>query len=262
MFNNSSNPWMVTEGTPAPVFANLVSCYKWHLQNNTASIAQANEACSMHEDLVRLGTETDIVFWLMGLLIIISNAVVLVGIIGTRELRRPIYFYLANLAVTDVFAGIGLLYRTVGHNGYDLMKTNLEQEMPQIYRKVLYMERDKTHQVWLQMNRLRWETRTKQEQEMLQIYRKVLYMERDKTHQVWLQMNSLQWETRTKLEQEMLQIYRKVLYMERDKTHQVWLQMNSLQWETRSKLEQEMPQIYRKVLHMERDKTQSESGSR
>ncbi|XP_066266078.1 sphingosine 1-phosphate receptor 1-like [Branchiostoma lanceolatum] len=121
MFNNSSNPWMLTEETSAPEFANLVSCYKFHLRNNTASIAQANEACSMQEDLVRLGTGTDVVFWLMGLLIIISNAVVLLGIIGTRELHRPIYFFLANLAITDVFAGIGLLYRTVGHVGHSAM---------------------------------------------------------------------------------------------------------------------------------------------
>ncbi|XP_019646537.1 PREDICTED: sphingosine 1-phosphate receptor 1-like [Branchiostoma belcheri] len=117
MFNNtgSSDPWMLTETSDK--FRSLVSCYKWHLQNNNVSLAQAHEACSMHKDLVRLGTETDVVFWLMGLLIIIGNAVVLLGIIGTRQLHsdKPIYIYLANLAVTDVFAGIGLLYRTVGH---------------------------------------------------------------------------------------------------------------------------------------------------
>ncbi|XP_078681606.1 cannabinoid receptor 1-like [Branchiostoma floridae x Branchiostoma belcheri] len=117
MFNNSassSDPWVPTE-TSAADFRNLVSCYKWHLQNNNVSLEQVHEACSMHEELVRLGTETGIVYWLVGLLIIICNAVVLLGIIRTRQLHKPIYIYLANLAVTDVFAGIALLYRTVGH---------------------------------------------------------------------------------------------------------------------------------------------------
>ncbi|KAI8514710.1 Gamma-tubulin complex component 5 [Branchiostoma belcheri] len=110
---------MPTE-TSAGEFRNLVSCYKWHLQNNV-SLEQVHEACSMDQDLVELGTETEVVFWLMGLLIIISNAVVLLGIIGTKQLHRPIYIYLANLAITDVFAGIGFLYRIVGHAGHGAM---------------------------------------------------------------------------------------------------------------------------------------------
>eukprot|EP00058_Branchiostoma_floridae_P000935 XP_002586423.1 hypothetical protein BRAFLDRAFT_107702 [Branchiostoma floridae] len=121
MFNNGSHPWMLPEETYAPEFTSLLGCYRWHLQNNTASIAQADEACSMHEDLVRLGTGTDIVFSLIGLIEIIANAVVILGIIGTKELRKPIYFFLANLAMADVFAGIGLLYRTVGHVGHNQM---------------------------------------------------------------------------------------------------------------------------------------------
>eukprot|EP00058_Branchiostoma_floridae_P026477 XP_002611968.1 hypothetical protein BRAFLDRAFT_91853 [Branchiostoma floridae] len=125
MFNNSSDPWMLTEQTTAPEFANILSCYKWHLQNNTASIAQANEACSMHEDLVTLGTGTAVIFSNIGLLKIISNAVVILGIVGTKELRKPIYFYLANLAMADVFAGIGFLYHTVGQPGHYLYDFNL-----------------------------------------------------------------------------------------------------------------------------------------
>ncbi|XP_035665176.1 sphingosine 1-phosphate receptor 2-like [Branchiostoma floridae] len=119
MFNNSSDPWKLTGETSAPEFVRLQPCYKWHLQNKTVSIAQADEACSMHEDLVRLGTGTEI--WLLGFLIIISNAVVFLGIIGTRELHRPIYIYLANLTMADIFAGIGLLYRTAGHDLHNLM---------------------------------------------------------------------------------------------------------------------------------------------
>eukprot|EP00058_Branchiostoma_floridae_P020881 XP_002606371.1 hypothetical protein BRAFLDRAFT_67615 [Branchiostoma floridae] len=121
MFNNSSDSWMLPEETSAPEFVDLPSCYKWHLQNNTASIAQADEACSMHEDLVRLGTGSSIVFLLIGLTTIITNAVVILGIMSKKELRKPIYFFLANLAMSDVFAGIGLLYRTVGHVGHNRM---------------------------------------------------------------------------------------------------------------------------------------------
>eukprot|EP00058_Branchiostoma_floridae_P006832 XP_002592320.1 hypothetical protein BRAFLDRAFT_101264 [Branchiostoma floridae] len=117
MFNNSSDPWKLTGETSAPEFVRLQPCYKWHLQNKTVTIAQADAACSMHEDLVRLGTGTEI--WLLGLLIIISNAVVFLGIIGTRELHRPIYIYLANLTMADIFA--------VSFHGSELLLNMLER---------------------------------------------------------------------------------------------------------------------------------------
>ncbi|KAI8509305.1 spindle and centriole associated protein 1 [Branchiostoma belcheri] len=113
MFNNSSNPGLPTEETFAAEFHSILSCYKWHLTNNF-SVLQANEACSAYEDLVRLRTETEVIFLLMGFLIIVTNSVLLLGIIGARELHKPIYFFLANLAVSDFCAGAGLLYRAVG----------------------------------------------------------------------------------------------------------------------------------------------------
>ncbi|XP_035697318.1 uncharacterized protein LOC118430512 [Branchiostoma floridae] len=118
MFNNISEPWLPTAGTPAPEFQTLVSCYQWFSRNKTLSVAQVDEVCSLYEDIVRLGTGGDLIFWLTGLLIIIGNAAVLWGIIGTQELRTPLYFYYANLAMSDVLAGIGLLYRTAGYVGY------------------------------------------------------------------------------------------------------------------------------------------------
>ncbi|XP_019627878.1 PREDICTED: sphingosine 1-phosphate receptor 1-like [Branchiostoma belcheri] len=115
MFNNSSDSWLVTEKTLVPEMPNLLSCYRWYLRDKTVSNAQANEACSKHVDLVRLGTGTDIVFWLLGILIITANVVVLWGIIVTRKLSKTVSLLLANLATTDLFAGVVLLYRTVGH---------------------------------------------------------------------------------------------------------------------------------------------------
>eukprot|EP00058_Branchiostoma_floridae_P005634 XP_002591122.1 hypothetical protein BRAFLDRAFT_105536 [Branchiostoma floridae] len=56
MFNNSSESWLLTEQTFAPEISNLLSCYRWFMQNKTASIAQANEACSVYGDLVTVGT--------------------------------------------------------------------------------------------------------------------------------------------------------------------------------------------------------------
>ncbi|XP_019632480.1 PREDICTED: sphingosine 1-phosphate receptor 1-like [Branchiostoma belcheri] len=120
MFNNSSNPGLPTEETFAAEFHSILSCYKWHLTNNF-SVLQANEACSAYEDLVRLRTETEVIFLLMGLLIIVTNPVLLLGIIGARELHKPVYFFLANLAVSDFCAGAGLLYRAVGYVGYSAM---------------------------------------------------------------------------------------------------------------------------------------------
>ncbi|KAI8500442.1 hypothetical protein Bbelb_220080 [Branchiostoma belcheri] len=58
MFNNSSDSWLVTEKTLVPEMPNLLSCYRWYLRNKTVSNAEANEACSKHVDLVRLGTTT------------------------------------------------------------------------------------------------------------------------------------------------------------------------------------------------------------
>ncbi|XP_019616026.1 PREDICTED: sphingosine 1-phosphate receptor 1-like [Branchiostoma belcheri] len=110
MFNNSSLASPVTGRTSAREFNRQIPCILWHLQNKS-SYNQAEQACSAYTDFVEFGTGLTIAFWLTGLHIIISNAAVLWGIIRTPELRKQIYMFMANLAVADMLAGIGLLVR-------------------------------------------------------------------------------------------------------------------------------------------------------
>ncbi|XP_019647230.1 PREDICTED: sphingosine 1-phosphate receptor 1-like [Branchiostoma belcheri] len=110
MFNNSSLSSPVTGVTPEGDINGQLPCFLRHLQNKS-SYDQAQDACSMYMNFVELGTGLTVVFWLTGLHIIISNAVVLWGIIRTPELRKQIYMFMANLAVADMLAGIGLIVR-------------------------------------------------------------------------------------------------------------------------------------------------------
>ncbi|XP_078604068.1 sphingosine 1-phosphate receptor 1-like [Branchiostoma floridae x Branchiostoma japonicum] len=109
MFNNSS----VLPSLPmasADIFDKQLQCVLGYMLNKTASYDQARQACSMYKDFTKLGPITAIVFWLVGIFIIITNAAVILTIIRTRTLRKPVYFYMANLAMSDLMSGIGHLY--------------------------------------------------------------------------------------------------------------------------------------------------------
>ncbi|XP_019636078.1 PREDICTED: LOW QUALITY PROTEIN: lysophosphatidic acid receptor 3-like [Branchiostoma belcheri] len=108
--NNSSLLPSGTGETSEGDFTRRIPCILWHLQNKS-SYDQAQEACSAYTDFMELGTGMAVVFWLVGLCIIISNAAVLWGIIRAPELRKQLSFLMANLAVADMLAGIGLLLR-------------------------------------------------------------------------------------------------------------------------------------------------------
>ncbi|KAI8516167.1 Gamma-tubulin complex component 5 [Branchiostoma belcheri] len=105
MFNNSSLLSPGTGETSEGDFTRRVPCILWHLQNKS-SYDQAHEACSAFTDFMELGTGMAVVFWLVGLCIIISNAAVLWGIIRAPELRKQLSFLMANLAVADMLAVI------------------------------------------------------------------------------------------------------------------------------------------------------------
>ncbi|KAI8517547.1 Gamma-tubulin complex component 5 [Branchiostoma belcheri] len=104
MFNNSTGETIAKE-------VNQVECIVRHLRQHS-SYDKAEEACSMYTDIPEFGTGITVVFWLAGLVIIISNAAVLWGIIRRPELRKQLHILKANLAVVDMLAGIGLLVRT------------------------------------------------------------------------------------------------------------------------------------------------------
>eukprot|EP00058_Branchiostoma_floridae_P018694 XP_002604183.1 hypothetical protein BRAFLDRAFT_73473 [Branchiostoma floridae] len=106
---------MVEDGTN---FGALVSCYWDHLQNKTVTYQQAHAACSAYEDAFELGTGPAIACRLTGILIVTANVSLLLGIASTRELHKPRFLYISNLAVADLLAGIALLYRSVDHRGY------------------------------------------------------------------------------------------------------------------------------------------------
>eukprot|EP00058_Branchiostoma_floridae_P005201 XP_002590689.1 hypothetical protein BRAFLDRAFT_89491 [Branchiostoma floridae] len=260
MFNNSSDPWMLTDQTSAPEFADLLSCYRWYMQNNTASIAQADEACSMHEDLVGLGTGEGIVSLLAGLITIISNAAVILGIVSTRELRTPVYFFLANLAMADVFAGIGLLYRTVGYTGHNLMYDfNLNYFNFVVFSQMtsasaLSLLSVNSYVAFWLLPLLLMAVCMSHPDACARRIGPVIFSSFSLNSLInpmatlyrTAELRNAIWEKLTGIHQTLVTVIRR--------NH--WLQMNSLQWETkfRTKLEQEVPQTYRKVLHVETNK--------
>ncbi|KAI8491663.1 Gamma-tubulin complex component 5 [Branchiostoma belcheri] len=116
MWNNGSAPPFAPGNTPHfETFDGQTSCLLWHLQNKTVfqGYAAAQEACSVYENTEEMGTATAVISWLLGLLIVTCNAAVILGIIRTTQLHKPLYIYMANLAVSDLVGGVGLLYRTV-----------------------------------------------------------------------------------------------------------------------------------------------------
>ncbi|XP_019622107.1 PREDICTED: olfactory receptor 1G1-like [Branchiostoma belcheri] len=116
LWNNSSAPPFAPGNTPQfEKFDGQTSCLMWHLQNKTVfqGYAAAQEACSMYENTEELGTATAVISWLLGLLIVTCNAAVILEIVRTTQLHKPLYYYMANLAVSDLVGGSGLLYPTV-----------------------------------------------------------------------------------------------------------------------------------------------------
>eukprot|EP00058_Branchiostoma_floridae_P008943 XP_002594431.1 hypothetical protein BRAFLDRAFT_72183 [Branchiostoma floridae] len=109
MFNNSSALSSVLDKTTGQ-FERKIPCILSNLRNNI-SYDEAEEACSMYTDFSDLGTGITVILLLTGLHIIVSNAVVLWGIARTPELHKQVYFFMANLAMTDLLAGVGLLAR-------------------------------------------------------------------------------------------------------------------------------------------------------
>ncbi|XP_019627006.1 PREDICTED: uncharacterized protein LOC109471917 [Branchiostoma belcheri] len=116
MWTNGSAPPFAPGNTPHfETFDGQTSCLLWHLQNKTVfqGYTAAQEACSMYENTEEMGTATAVISWLLGLLIVTCNVAVILGIIRTTQLHKPLYIYMANLAVSDLVGGVGLLYRTV-----------------------------------------------------------------------------------------------------------------------------------------------------
>ncbi|XP_035686284.1 sphingosine 1-phosphate receptor 1-like [Branchiostoma floridae] len=112
MFNNSSVLQLDSNKTSVHEFDGPVPCLLWYLLNTNVPYSQAEEACSMY--FKEFETGTTIIYGLTSGFIIITNAAVLWGIIGKRQLHTSFYFYMANLSLADILAGIALLcYPTV-----------------------------------------------------------------------------------------------------------------------------------------------------
>ncbi|KAI8503195.1 Gamma-tubulin complex component 5 [Branchiostoma belcheri] len=111
--NSSFGELLGNNRSSVPEFDGLIPCYRWYLKNQTASYEQAHQACAVN-NFIGMAPGIDIIFWLTGIFTIVSNLTVLLAIIGTQERSKPICFFLANLAMSDLLSGIALLYRTEG----------------------------------------------------------------------------------------------------------------------------------------------------
>ncbi|KAI8506102.1 Gamma-tubulin complex component 5 [Branchiostoma belcheri] len=124
LWNNSSAPPFASGNTsPFEKFDGQTSCLMWHLQNKTVfqGYTEAQQACSIYDNTEELGTTTAVISWVLGLLIVTGNAVVILGIVRTTQLHKPLYIYMTNLAVSDLVGGSGLL---VGWNCLDINTPN------------------------------------------------------------------------------------------------------------------------------------------
>eukprot|EP00058_Branchiostoma_floridae_P000778 XP_002586266.1 hypothetical protein BRAFLDRAFT_109352 [Branchiostoma floridae] len=112
MFNNSSVLTLDSNETSVQEFDRWFPCILQNMQNTTVSYSQAEEACSMY--FKEFETGTTVIYGLTAGFIIITNAAVLWGIIRSRQLHKAFYFYMANLSLADILAGIALLcYSTI-----------------------------------------------------------------------------------------------------------------------------------------------------
>ncbi|XP_066265655.1 sphingosine 1-phosphate receptor 1-like [Branchiostoma lanceolatum] len=109
MFNNSSAFPFVSENTSSDVvFDKQLSCFLWHLRKKTMPSDRIQDVCSIYDDLLEMGSVANVIWCVIGLFIIIPNVTVLGTILSRKELKKPMYFYMANLALSDILAGVTL----------------------------------------------------------------------------------------------------------------------------------------------------------
>eukprot|EP00058_Branchiostoma_floridae_P004179 XP_002589667.1 hypothetical protein BRAFLDRAFT_64031 [Branchiostoma floridae] len=106
MFNNSST--LLGKTSSAEKFDKQLSCFLWYLRNQTVPHDQIQDLCSNYPSLLEMGTAANVIWCVMGILIIIPNTLVLGTVVGRKELHKPIYLFMANLAVSDILAGVTL----------------------------------------------------------------------------------------------------------------------------------------------------------
>ncbi|XP_066295331.1 5-hydroxytryptamine receptor 1F-like [Branchiostoma lanceolatum] len=117
MTNNSSAADM--EGPTEMEFADPFQCYTWHVQNQQMSYHQAVYICSWYE-VVTFTMVLTVLYVLVGISSVVCNGLVLWGIIRKQQLHKPMYLYVANLAVTDFLAGVIILWHV--HSSVDHYK--------------------------------------------------------------------------------------------------------------------------------------------
>eukprot|EP00058_Branchiostoma_floridae_P004855 XP_002590343.1 hypothetical protein BRAFLDRAFT_76603 [Branchiostoma floridae] len=92
-------------------FSGLLECVLWNVQIMSMSFDKAEAACSAHVGSVMLGTGSAIVCLLAASFI--NNAIVLCSVVRTRSINKLVYFFTANLAMSDLLAGMELLLYTI-----------------------------------------------------------------------------------------------------------------------------------------------------
>ncbi|XP_066297051.1 cannabinoid receptor 2-like [Branchiostoma lanceolatum] len=106
MSNNSSAAML---GPSELYHADPFECYAWHILQQNMSYDEAVDICSWYEE-APLSKVVTVLYVLVGVTIVLCNIIVLWGIIAKQELLQPMYFYVANLAVTDLLAGAMILW--------------------------------------------------------------------------------------------------------------------------------------------------------
>ncbi|CAH1250806.1 CNR1 [Branchiostoma lanceolatum] len=108
MESNASHAALLPSVTEE-IFLDALDCYYFYVKRNF-TYHEANNRCFTYGNPFVGATVNRAFMGIFGVLIVLFNSCVLWGILGTKQLRKAMYFYIANLAVADLVSGVVCMY--------------------------------------------------------------------------------------------------------------------------------------------------------
>ncbi|KAI8519115.1 G-protein coupled receptor [Branchiostoma belcheri] len=90
-------------------FLDALDCYHWYVKRNF-TYHEANDRCFVYGSPFGGATVYRACMGIVGSFVLLFNSIVLWGILGTKQLRKALFYYIANLACADLATGVACLY--------------------------------------------------------------------------------------------------------------------------------------------------------
>ncbi|XP_019637940.1 PREDICTED: uncharacterized protein LOC109480232 [Branchiostoma belcheri] len=90
-------------------FLDALDCYHWYVKRNF-TYHEANDRCFVYGSPFGGATVYRACMGIVGSFVLLFNSVVLWGILGTKQLRKALFYYIANLACADLATGVACVY--------------------------------------------------------------------------------------------------------------------------------------------------------